>query len=90
MGAMYQVDVGGLIDGRGVSTYTFKGERVMVEGVPMVRLRHGMIVRSHDWYDTAAEANLCAAMKIEEMGRSLLAQAEKMRASVETSSEVTA
>lgn len=90
MDAMYHVDVGGLIDARGVSTFLLKGERVSVDGVPMVRLSHGNIVRAVNWSDTADDARLRAAMKIEEMGRVLLAQAEKMRESVGAEGEVTA
>lgn len=90
MEAMYRVDIGHIIDSRGVSTFEQRGERVSVDGQPMVRLTHGVIVRAHGWSDDPEDARLRAAMKIEEMGRCLLAQAEKMRASVSTATEATA
>lgn len=82
MDAMYRIDIGTQIDSRGVSTFSQKGEAVVVDGEPMVRMTHGVIVRSHGWSTSREEARLRAAMKIEEMGRSLLAQAERLRTEV--------
>lgn len=79
MGNVYRIDIGSQIDSRGVMTWDQKGEVVDVQGVPMVRLQHGVIVRSHGWSEDMSDARLKAAMRIEEMGRSLLAQAERMR-----------
>ena len=80
MDAMYRLDIGSQIDSRGVSTFMQKGEAVTVEGAPMVRLSHGVIVRAHGWCQDKVQAQLAAAAQIEEMGRSLLAQAEQLRA----------
>lgn len=79
MGTMYQLQIGSQIDSRGVSTWMQKGEEVTVEGAPMVRLSHGVIVRAHGWFHDQAEAHRSAAAKIEEMGRRLIAQAEHLR-----------
>lgn len=87
MDVLHHVDIGQIIDSRGVSTFEQKGDLVVVDGQPMVRLSHGVIVRANGWSGDPADARLRAAMKIEEMGRCLLAQAEKMRVSVGAASE---
>lgn len=79
MATVHRIDIGNTVDSHGVHTFKQAGEAIEVEGRPMVRLKHGTIVRADGWSATPAEARVVAADRISGLGRTLLAQAEQLR-----------
>lgn len=80
MDAVYRVETGQSIYDDGIVTWLVEGIPLTVDGVRMVRTAHGTIVPDDGWAPTAAEARLVASMRVEDIGRRLLTQAERMRA----------
>lgn len=77
---LYQIEVTDRIGRDGVSTWETVGERVVVEGVVMVRLAHGTITHAKDFKASRAEALRVAADKIDELRLRLIGQSERLRA----------
>ena len=63
----------------GLSWTTDEATPCDVDGVVMARLKHGVIVEMNGFHSSKKEAELAAATRIEELGRRLLAQAERIR-----------
>lgn len=63
----------------GVSWGTRDATTCNVDGVQMARLPHGTIVEIEGFHTSKRAAELAAAIRIEELGRRLLAQAERIR-----------
>ena len=61
-------------------TYTVTGDAVTVDGEQMVRLSCGTLISDEGFHDTLADATRATAVRIEEVGHRLLAQAERLRA----------
>lgn len=79
MDAMYQIEVFSATGPTGVTTWQMKGQRLFVDGQPMVRMPHGTIVQADGWFPTIREARLHAAFKLDSMARAIAAQASEMR-----------
>lgn len=79
MTQLFRLEVGETVRGDGITTYMNVGEPVTVNGTPMVRLSHGTIVSATGFSPTRQQARLRAAGRIEDMGRVILAQAERLR-----------
>lgn len=63
----------------GVGLFENEGVRLSLDGVEMVRLRHGTIVPAEGFHETKADAIRAAADRIEMIGRRLTEQAARMR-----------
>jgi len=72
----------------GVGYFIQHGEPDTVRGTPMVRLTHGTIVPAKGWHSEHSDAVLEAAQRIEELGRRLLAQADRLRTQAVKASHV--
>lgn len=80
MAELYKVSVSdSWVRRDGCGTYMTSGEAVTVDGRPMVRLHGGTIVPADGWSADKATATANAAMRIAQLGRLLLDQAEQMR-----------
>ena len=64
----------------GLGWFSQVGEPLTVNGTPMVALGHGTIVLAAGWHADRGDAVLEAAQRVEELGRRLLGQADRMRA----------
>lgn len=84
MTQLFRLDIFETLDGSGVITHMNAGEPVTVNGTPMVRLAHGTIVSASGFWPTRQEARLRAAMRVEEIGRRILNQAERLRQEAES------
>lgn len=62
-----------------VTIYAMEGETLDVQGLPMVRLLHGMIVKPAGFHASIADAKREAADKIDAISRRLAEQATQLR-----------
>lgn len=67
------------IYGGSVTVYQHAGETVDVQGVPMVRLRHGTICRPDGFHSSLAEAQRDAADRLDEIREELAERAARLR-----------
>jgi len=65
--------------GGSVTVYQQAGETVDVQGVPMVRLRHGTMVKPDGFHANIADAQREAADRIDEIREELAQQAARLR-----------
>ena len=72
----------------GIGYFIQHGEPDTVRGTPMVRLSHGTIVPAKGWHAEHSDAVFEAAQRIEELGRRLIAQADRLRAQAGNTSHV--
>lgn len=79
METLFKVNVFETIYGDGLFTQTSEGRPVTVEGAAMVKLPHGVIVDAAGFVADKAEAQRVAADRVEEIGRRIIAQAQRMR-----------
>ncbi len=82
MSTLYRVELmdTGISQLTGIGMWTTEGEPVTVDGVSMVRMRHGTIIPADGFCASQAEALLAAANKIDSLRALLAGQAERMRA----------
>ena len=82
MSTMYRIELadGAISKSTGIGMWTTTGEPVTVDGVPMVRLSHGTIIRAEGFYASKREALRAAAESIDGLRAVLAGQAERMRA----------
>jgi hypothetical protein len=73
----------------GIAYFTQHGEPMTVNGTPMVRLSHGVLVPAKGWHSEHSDAVREAAQRIEDLGHRLLAQADRLRAEAAVKEEVT-
>lgn len=87
MSTLHRIEVTERLGPDGVITYATVGERVTVDGVPMVRLEHGTIVAANGWHTSRTAALLAAEHQIEAIRLRLIGQSERLRAEAD---EITA
>ena len=80
---LYKAEVMSPIDSSGVSVWWSVGTPVTVDGTPMVRLPHGVIVQAVGWSATVNEAANKAADRIDELRAVLESQASGLRKQTE-------
>jgi len=73
----------------GLGYFTQHGQPMTVNGTPMVRLSHGVLVPATGWHSEHADAVREAAQRIEDLGHRLLAQADRLRAEAAVKDPVT-
>ena len=76
---LFKVDVHPTIYSDGLFLHVQEGSPITVEGAPMVRTPYGSIVPGEGWSADKAEAHRRAADRVEQLGRLLMAQADRMR-----------
>ena len=79
MSTLYRLDV--FNDGT-VSTLMRTGTPITVDGTPMVRMDHGVIVEAKDWHADVSAAKRVAADQLERIGRKFLDHAAFLRGEV--------
>jgi hypothetical protein len=65
--------------GYDVTLYEKEGELVVFQGLPMVQLRHGTIVKPNGFHSNIADAKREAADKIDEIRQRLAERAAELR-----------
>lgn len=65
--------------GNDITVYAKEGETIDVYGVPMVRLRHGTIVKPDGFTTSLADAKRAAAARIETFREQLAERAAQLR-----------
>lgn len=80
MSELYRLDVwnGAPLSGGEVMTNWQKGTPITIDGTPMVRLTHGVIIKADGFSTDKKAALLRAAMDVEAIGRKIIAQAERL------------
>jgi hypothetical protein len=63
-----------------VTIYAKEGETVNFQGVPMVQMRHGTIVKPEGFHASLADAKREAADRIDAIRQELAGRAEQLRA----------
>jgi len=65
--------------GGAATIYAMEGETLDVQGLPMVRLLHGMITKPDGFHASIADAKRAAADKVDAISRHLAEQATQLR-----------
>lgn len=72
------------IHGDGITVWTTHGDLVNVDGRPYVQLHGGSLHPADGFVEDKTAAYAAAADRVEELGRLLLSQADRMRAGGES------
>lgn len=80
---LYKAEVMSQVDSQGVSVWWSAGTPVTVDGTPMVKLPHGVIVQAAGWSATVNEAANKAADRIDELRAAMESQASGLRKQTE-------
>ncbi|NBW19832.1 MAG: hypothetical protein EBR82_68850 [Caulobacteraceae bacterium] len=79
MTQLYRATAYEVIRDDGADVHVQVGEPVTVQGAPMVRLAHGVLVPATGWHATREAALAEAATTVEAWGNLLLEQAARLR-----------
>jgi hypothetical protein len=79
MAKLYQVNVLASVSNEGLGSYVLTGESKIIDGQTFIDLGSMYMANDGSWFETVAEARRASAKKIEDIGRKILAQAERFR-----------